>query len=137
MKTTLGIERFCFDKKKVITSRVLSSADDYIIPLRWAAIMSNRIKADVAASTGVHDSESVIKMILAGANAVQMVSALYKNGTDNIEKVLAELKHWMNKNGYNKLEDFRGQLSQAENANPELFERVQFMKYFGGYVHNQ
>jgi len=82
------------------------------------------------ASTGVHDGESVIKEILAGANAVQVVSTLYKNGIDYVSTMLKDLTAWMEKHGFDKLDDFRGKMSQVNSPNPAEYERVQFMKYF-------
>ncbi|RLD65947.1 MAG: diguanylate cyclase, partial [Bacteroidetes bacterium] len=72
---------FDIDTQKVVSTHVLSSENDLPISLRWVAIMANRINCDIAASTGVHDGKALIKQLLAGADAVQTVSALYKNGT--------------------------------------------------------
>jgi dihydroorotate dehydrogenase (fumarate) len=95
-------------------------------------MMSQKVDCDLAASTGVHDGKAVIKQLLAGAQAVQVVSALYKNGRNYIGKMLVELDAWMTTHGYEKLEDFRGKLSQSKSDNPAVYERVQFMKYFSG-----
>ena len=102
------------------------------VSLRWIALMSQKVDCDLAASTGVHDGKAVIKELLAGAQAVQVVSALYRNGKAHIRTMLEELEAWMNRHGYGRLEDFRGKMSQEKSANPALYERVQFMKYFGG-----
>ena len=90
------------------------------------------IRCDLVASTGIHDGKAVIKQLLAGAKAVQVVSALYKNGRGHIRTMLEELETWMNQHGHGKLDDFRGKMSQEKSANPAVYERVQFMKYFGG-----
>jgi dihydroorotate dehydrogenase (fumarate) len=63
-------------------------------------MMSQKVDCDLAASTGVHDGKAVIKQLLAGAQTVQVVSALYKNGKDHIGKMLEELKTWMTKHSY-------------------------------------
>jgi len=88
------------------------------------------VKCDLAASTGVHDGKAVVKQLLAGANAVQVVSALYENGPEYLETMIKELKEWMISKKYQRIDDFRGLLSQEKQVNPALFERVQFMKYF-------
>jgi dihydroorotate dehydrogenase (fumarate) len=93
--------------------------------------MANRVSCDLAASTGVHDGAALIKQLLAGSTAVQTVSTLYKNGTTQISRMLTELENWMKANGHKSLADFRGAMSQANSHNPAIFERVQFMKYFG------
>jgi dihydroorotate dehydrogenase (fumarate) len=124
---------FDIEKFKVVPSRTLSGPGDYAMPLRWIAIMAKRIGGcDLAASGGVHDGESAVKMILAGAKAVQVVSAIYKNGAGHIKAILDEMKGWMNRHGYGSLDQFMGKMSQAESENPAVYERVQFMRYFGG-----
>ena len=122
---------FDIHKQKVISTHVLSSENDLPISLRWVAIMANRISCDIAASTGVHDGNALIKQLLAGADAVQVVSALYKNGTEHIQTMLKELELWMDENNYNSIADFKGNMSQENSHDPAAFERVQFMKYFG------
>ena len=94
--------------------------------------MADRVDCDLAASTGIHGGEAVIKQILAGAKAVQVVSALYRNGNDYILTMLDEVRGWMTTKGFGGLDQFRGKLSQARSTNPAAYERVQFMRYFAG-----
>jgi dihydroorotate dehydrogenase (fumarate) len=122
---------FDLDSLKPLASNVLSSPDELPISLRWVALMSGRVDCDIAASTGVHDGNALIKQLLAGATAVEIASTLYKNGTDQIGVMLGRLEAWMNEKGFETLEDFRGKLSQKESQDPAVYERVQFMKYFG------
>jgi dihydroorotate dehydrogenase (fumarate) len=123
---------FDIDKLEVVPTNVFSTPDELATPLRWIALMSQKVDCDLAASTGVHDGKAVIKQLLAGAKAVQVASALYKNGRGHVRTLLEELETWMNRHGYGKLDDFRGKMSQEKSANPAVYERVQFMKYFGG-----
>ncbi len=123
---------FDIDKMEVVSSNVFSSPSDLPTSLRWIAIMAERVSCDLAASTGVHDGTALIKQILAGANAVQVASTLYKNGKGQIAEMLNTLEAWMDKKNYSSLSDFRGKMSQAKSSNPAAYERVQFMKYFGG-----
>lgn len=118
------------EKLKVKPSFVFSSPSELSQSLRWIAIMAQRVKCDLASSTGVHDGDSVIKQILAGAQAVQMVSALYKNKLEYLQEVTDTLTKWMETNNFNSLQDFRGKLSQSNADDPAVYERVQFMKYF-------
>ncbi len=118
------------DNLEVIPTHIFSQEHEYTMPLRWIAITSNRAKCDLAASTGVHDSRTAIKMLLAGARVVQMASVLYKNGVESIERFNYEIGKWMDKNNYKSLADFRGALSQSNVANPAGYLRVQFMKQF-------
>ena len=120
------------DKMEVVSSNVFSAPSDLPISLRWIAIMAERVSCDLAASTGVHDGTALIKQILAGADAVQVASTVYKNGKGQIGEMLKTLEAWMEKKGFSSLSDFRGKMSQAKSSNPAAYERVQFMKYFGG-----
>ncbi len=100
--------------------------------LRWVAILADRVQADLCASTGVHDGSGLVKQLLAGAKAVQVCSALYKNGFGQIPLMLDELSNWMQKNNFNKIDDFRGRMSHKKSDNPAVLQRVQFMKHFAG-----
>ncbi len=118
------------DKMKIVSSNILSSPAEISVSLRWIALLSNIIKLPLIASTGIHDSAGVIKQILAGAQAVQIVSTVYKNGNQYIGEIITGLKNWMNKNNYSSLVDFRGLLSYDKAKDAASFERIQFMKYF-------
>ncbi|SEA41152.1 dihydroorotate dehydrogenase (fumarate) [Desulfuromusa kysingii] len=123
---------FDIENLKVTPTNILSSPSDLTMSLRWMAMMSQKVECDLAASTGVHDGAAVIKQLLAGAQAVQVVSTLYKNGPTYIQTMLNELQEWMTRHGYEKLQDFRGKMSQDKSVDPAIYERVQFMKYFSG-----
>ncbi len=111
------------------SSNVLSTPAEAANSLRWVAIMANRVSCDLSASTGIHDGAAVIKQLLAGAKTVQLCSALYKNGNNQIGIMLGELETWMKENDYNTIDEFRGKMSQSKTFDPKVFERVQFMKY--------
>ena len=123
---------FDIDKFEVKSSNIFSAPSDLPISLRWISIMAERVNCDLAASTGVHDGVALIKQLLAGADAVQVASTLYQNGKGQIGKMLQTLEDWMEGKGYGSLSDFKGKMSQAKSSNPAAYERVQFMKYFGG-----
>ena len=118
------------EKEEIVSNSVFSNQEDNSMPLRWIGILNGKVSCDLASSTGVHDSKDVISNLLVGANAVQMVTSIFKNGDDHITKSLSELNDWMDKKGYKSIEDFRGKLSQKGSKSPQLLERVQFMKYF-------
>ena len=118
------------EKEEIVSNSVFSNQEDNSMPLRWIGILNGKVSCDLASSTGVHDSKDVISNLLVGANAVQMVTSIFKKGDDHISKSLSELNDWMDKKGYKSIEDFRGKLSQKGNKSPQLLERVQFMKYF-------
>jgi len=118
------------NNKQVISANVLSTPEELPISLRWMGIMAGRVDCDLVASTGIHDGKAIIKQLLAGANAVQIVSAIYKHGPAHINIMLEEIELWMEQNQYTALSQFTGKLSQVKSTNPAQFERVQFMKYF-------
>lgn len=115
---------------RIVPSNLYSNPTDLGISLRWIAIMAERVKCDLAASTGVHNGKAVIKQLLAGANAVQFASILYKNGISYIQTMVDEIMDWMNEMGYETIDEFRGKMSQAKSINPAVYERAQFMKHF-------
>lgn len=121
-----------------IETMEMSTADIFSTPaeitesLRWIGLLSGSVKKDFAASTGVHDSQAVIKQLLAGAAAVQVVSALYKKGPSAIPEILAGLEKWMEEKSFASIAEFRGRLSYDNAENPAAYERIQFMKQFAG-----
>ena len=118
------------NKISVTAANVLSSPNEMANSLRWIAIMANRAKLDLAASTGIHDGEAVIKQLLAGATITQVTTAIYKHGPEYIVEMLKFINDWMEDKGYNYVDQFRGKLSQASTAHPDVYERMQFMRYF-------
>ncbi len=111
-------------------SSVFSTPAELSTSLRWVAILSGRVSCDIAASTGVHDGNAMVKQLLAGAKAVQACSTFYRNGKEQTTFMIRQLEDWMNQNGFKAIEDFTGKMSQQKTYNPAAFERVQFMKYF-------
>ncbi|MBV5315636.1 MAG: dihydroorotate dehydrogenase-like protein [Prolixibacteraceae bacterium] len=114
----------------VVLTEVLSSPHDYILPLRWTGILSGITSCDLAATTGIHTTETALKFLLAGAAAVQVASVLYKEGPSAITRMNKGISDWMDEKGYENLSDFNGSLSQTTSST-QAWERVQFMKYFG------
>jgi dihydroorotate dehydrogenase (fumarate) len=108
-------------------SMTLSSPAESLLPLRWVGILHGRVKASLAASTGVYDAAGVAKMLLAGADVVQVASALVKNGIPHLGKIVAGLDDWMEKRGAESVEEIRGKLSQKEIQDPSAFERAQYV----------
>jgi len=113
---------------KMKTTFPFSSKDDINHVLRWVALLSGRIKTDLSATTGIHSPEAVIKLLLAGATTVQLASVLYKKGFKKIDEMLTAVENWMKKNDFNKIADFKGKLSFATSATPDIYLRSQFME---------
>ncbi len=119
-------------KMTVKSADILSTPGEGVFPLRWIALLSDMVDADLVASTGIHDGTALIKQLLAGATAVQIVSTVYKNGMGRIAAILKELEDWMEQKSYDSIDEFRGELSYENTSDPSIFERTQFMKYYGG-----
>jgi len=113
---------------------VLSSPSDLGNTLRWVSMLSDRVSCDLCASTGIHDGAGLIKQLLAGAQACQVVSTLYIHDASQIRKMIEELSKWMELHEFKSIAEFRGRLSQAKTGNPAAWERVQFMKHFRNFV---
>ncbi len=128
---------FDLNTMEITSGAVLSNPADLYLSLRWIAIMAERVGCDLAASTGVHDGNALIKQLLAGARAVEIASAVYKHGNTLIGKMLNDVKDWMKTKGFETIDDFRGKLSQAKSNHPAAYDRIQFMKYFSGYQKDQ
>jgi dihydroorotate dehydrogenase (fumarate) len=118
------------EKMEIVHAPSLSSPEELYNTLRWVAILSRKMRCDISASTGVHTPDDVVKMLLAGAGTVQVVSTLYKNGVEYMATLNEGLKSWMQSHGYESIDDFRGRLAVKANEQASLFFRTQFMKHF-------
>lgn len=116
--------------RQIVHGPGTGSPEDIFMPLRWTAILSKKVRCDISASGGVFSGNDVVKMLLAGASTVQVVSTLYKNGIEHIATLNNELKHWMESNNYNSISDFNGAMAMKTNSDASQFERIHFMKYF-------
>lgn len=113
---------------------VLSNSDALRLPLRWIAILFNKVKADLAATTGVHTSEDVLKLVMAGASVTMMCSALLRHGPRKIREVLTGVQQWMVEHEYPSLREMRGSMSHQSVADPSSFERANYMKALQSYM---
>jgi len=107
----------------------LSRAEDSGLPVRWIALLRERVACDIAMTTGVHSAEGAIKGLLAGANAVQVCSALYTPaGVSVIGDMLKDLSVWMSTHGFEGIADFRGRLAEPLEGKGHGFARAQYVK---------
>jgi dihydroorotate dehydrogenase (fumarate) len=105
----------------------LSNPEDNKLSLRFAGLLYDTISASICSSTGIYSGADVIKMILAGADCVQMVSTIYKNKVEYIKTILSDIQQWMESKGYAALEDFRGKLSNKKLNDPFVYKRAQYI----------
>jgi len=126
--------RFDFDieKLRMVPAPYVSSPEEMAVPLRWVSILAGQVECDLCATTGVHDGAGVVKQLLAGAEAVQVCSTLYKNGIGHVGTILNDVSGWMDDHGFASVADFKGKMSQDASEDPAAYERVQFMKGTGG-----
>lgn len=125
------------DQLKITPLNVFSNETEYAHTLRWVALLSGKLKCDIAASTGIHNHQTVIKQLLAGADAVHMASAFYKRHSDPftiIPEIISGITGWMNDHQFKSIEDFKGMLSSSKVNNPAAYERVQFLRLFSSVI---
>ena len=111
----------------------LSDPSELCLRLHWLAIVSACVKTSYAASGGVHSAHDVIKAVMAGADAVQMVSILLKRGPDFLKTVLNELECWLLQHDYESLTEFRGCMSLEKTTEPSAFERAGYHRMLRGW----
>lgn len=110
-----------------VPSMTLSTPAEALLPLRWIGILHGRVRAHLAATTGVHDAQGALKQILAGAQVVQLASALVRHGIPHLGKVVAGLDDWLERRGAATLDEVRGLLSQRAVQDPGAYERAQYV----------
>ena len=114
--------------RDIVPNLKLSDSYEIRLPLRWIAILFGNVKASLAASTGVHTAEDVLKLIMAGADITMMASALIKKGPYHIARVLEEIQQWMEEHGYESLSEMRGSMSYLSVAEPAALVRANYIK---------
>ena len=120
-------------KVRLLNDLQLSRATEIRLPLLWIAVLSGRIEASLAASTGVEDSDQVVKYLLAGADVVMTTSALLRNGPQYLGTLLTGLTSWLSGRDIETVGQIRGLLSQKNFRNPDSFGRASYMKILQGY----
>ncbi len=106
----------------------LSGKEEIRLPLLWTAVLHGRIKASIAASRGVQSVTEIVKYILAGADVVMLASLLMKHGPQHLQVLTRDLSEWLEARGYSSIDEIRGKMSRINAANPEAFERVNYIK---------
>lgn len=107
----------------------LSNREDHRLPLRFAGLLHGNTNATICANSGILSGGDIVKLILAGADAVQVVSTLYLNQIEVISTMLREVERWMNEKGYPDLASFRGKLSRKQSGDRLPYHRAQYMDF--------
>jgi dihydroorotate dehydrogenase (fumarate) len=103
------------------------------VPLRWVAILHGRIKASIAATSGVHRASDALKMLMAGADVTMLCSVLIRHGINQIAEIEKEMVNWLEEHEYESVEQLKGSLSQKNCEDPSAFERAQYMRAISSY----
>jgi len=111
----------------------LSNSYSNRLPMRWIGILFGKTKASLAATSGVHTAEDVLKLTMVGADVTMMCSALLMHGPEYIGKVLQDLERWMQDHEYESIEQMKGSLSHKSIADPSAYERANYMKALNRY----
>ncbi len=118
---------------EVVPNLILSTPQEMRLPLRWIAILYGHVQASLAATSGIHTGEDVIKMLMVGADAVMMTSALLQNGIGHLRRVLRHVQRWMTEHEYDSVSQMKGSMSQKSSPDPAAFERANYMRALNEY----
>jgi dihydroorotate dehydrogenase (fumarate) len=113
---------------------VLSTSDELRLPLRWMALLHGRVDASLAATTGVHESVDVLKVLLAGANVAMTTSSLLRRGPDHVRVLADGVRDWMIDREYTSVEQLTGSVSQINVGDPAAFERANYIDTLTRYA---
>ena len=119
---------------EVVPNLVLSTSESMRVPLRWIAILYGNLKANLAATTGIHTAEDVLKMIMAGADITQLCATLLQNGIGKITEIQDGMIKWMEDHEYESVKQMKGSMSHKSVAEPAAFERANYMRVLKSYL---
>ncbi|MBI5014858.1 MAG: dihydroorotate dehydrogenase-like protein [Deltaproteobacteria bacterium] len=120
------------EKAEVVSTLALSDSSDLLLRLRWVAILSGRVKLSLGVTGGVHTAVDAVKALMAGADAVQLVSALLQHGPSRLAKVREDLSRWLDQSGYDSLGELRGCLNLSRVSDPSAYERANYLTVLHG-----
>jgi dihydroorotate dehydrogenase (fumarate) len=123
------------EELEIIPNVLLSTPQALRLPLTWIGILHGRIKASLAATSGVHGPEDAIKLLMVGADVTMMCSALVRNGIGHLRHVERGIKEWMEAHEYESVRQMQGSMSQLRCPDPGAFERAQYMRAVKGLQH--
>ena len=112
----------------------LSTPDELRLRLNAVALLSARLDLDLAITGGIHSAEDAIKGVLSGAHVVMLTSALLKHGIGHLREVITDMTRWMHQRDYESIHQMRGAMNVANVAEPEVFQRANYLKVLGSYA---
>ena len=119
-----------------LTPRVLLSTPQAMrLPLTWIGILHGKVKANLAATSGIHGAEDVIKLLMVGADVTMLCSTLLRNGVNHLRSIEQGIRQWMESHEYDSVKQMKGSMSQLRCSDPSAFERAQYMRAVKGIEH--
>ncbi|PVV21277.1 MAG: dihydroorotate dehydrogenase [gamma proteobacterium symbiont of Ctena orbiculata] len=122
------------DNLRLTSSLQTSTSAESLLAMRWIAILHGRTLLSLGATGGVHTPEDAIKLLLAGADVVHLCSLLLEQGPKAIQSIIAGIEAWMEEQGFESVEEFRGRVSQISVADPSAFERINYVNIIDGFT---
>jgi dihydroorotate dehydrogenase (fumarate) len=122
------------EELQFVPDLVLSQRHEMRLPLRWIAILRDQVQCSLAATSGIHHAEDVVRVLLAGADVAMMTTALLKRGPRQAAHVLEELRAWLVERQYDSVEQLKGSMSRGNCPNPGALERANYMKALATYT---
>ena len=121
------------DSLEVKPNILLSTPMAMRVPLRWVAILYDRVRASLAATSGIHRASDALKMLMAGADVTMLCSVLIRHGIPHIGAIERDLGAWLEEHEYASIQQLRGSLSQKNCSDPSAFERAQYMRAISSF----
>jgi dihydroorotate dehydrogenase (fumarate) len=122
------------DNLEVVPDLVLSTPFELRLPLRWIAILHGKVKASLAATSGIGSASDVLKVMMAGADIAQVCSILLRRGPQALTTILGDMRAWMEEKEYISVQQMKGSMSQKNVADPAAFERANYMRTLNSYA---
>ena len=123
------------DELEIKPNVLLSSPQDLRLPLTWIGILYGRIRASLAATSGVHSAEDALKLLMVGADVTMLCSVLLRHGIGYLRHIEQGIEEWMEEHEYESVHQMQGSMSQLRCADPGAFERAQYMRAVKGLQH--
>jgi dihydroorotate dehydrogenase (fumarate) len=122
------------EKMEVAPNLTLSTPADMRLPLHWIGILYGKIRANLAATSGIYQAQDVIKLVMAGADVTMLCSALMRHGITHTQRIEMDMAAWLQKHGHKSLRELKGIMSQQNCPDPSAFERAQYVRGLSSYT---
>jgi dihydroorotate dehydrogenase (fumarate) len=124
---------FDLEALEVTPNLVLSTSWESRFAMRWVGMLYGKVKASLAASGGVHTHEDAVKLLMSGADVVNLCSAILVHGPKRLTEIEKSLREWMQAHEYESVKQMRGSMSQRNVTDPGAYARANYMKVLTSY----